>query len=68
MSVWRVAVAILAAITVIATLAMFVAFGVAIWQPWGHRDEWKSTALLAMFFAVFSGFSAALVKDFGSKR
>lgn len=68
MSASTAVVAALTVVTVIAVLVMFAAFGVAIWQPWGHRNEWKNTAGLAMFFALSAGSTAALLKDFGRKR
>jgi hypothetical protein len=55
-------------IAAVAVVVMFAAWGIAIWQPWGHKQEWKNTALLAMFVAVVAGFGAGLLKDFEVKR
>lgn len=54
-------------ITVLAAVSVFVAFGIAIWQPWGHGKEWRLTASLAAFVALAAGFTAGLLKDFGGR-
>ena len=61
-------VAVCGVLAALAVAVMFFAWGVAIWQPWGHKSEWKNTALMSMIAAIVLGFAAGLIKDFGGRR
>jgi len=60
-------VGILIVVATLAAIGVFYAWGVAVWQPWGHQKEWQNTALLLLFTAIAAGGAAGLLKDFGRR-
>lgn len=42
---------VLGAITGLLVVATFAAIFVAIWEPWGHRSEWRDSALFLFILA-----------------